>query len=306
MISLIFFKKEHFSAFISKIRKIKIILVLTFFIFHFSFFISLAQDDSNFLQTISDSILSEGVSIYESAVASKTSADFVIDKLSVEEIFGYITYKKNNSTHTIFLKGNQKTPEVRYTFSFPAPFNSENRNLDGVPRALSDYEISLNKMRQKIFKMAKKRKSFFANYSGIVLNPVYFQRGNLTYVYLISSTNDDSFIPLGNDYLLVFNEKIKLVSKEKIHQNLIEIPVGNSDTLKSDEALSSFHTHSEFSSPFITSTDICTLLLNAKNEKMESHIVVSEEYVSFFFTHAKQLEIITREEYEKMSVDEEK
>ncbi len=285
-----------------RIYEIRIFVFTYFFFYGFLF---AQSDSSNFLQPVSDSILKEGVEIYECAIASKVSSEFLIDKLSVEGIFGFITYKKSNSIHTVFLKGDIKNPEVRYTFSYSSPFNPENRNLDGEPCLLSEYEVSLNKMKSKILKLAKKRKSFFLNYSEIVLNPVFIQRENLTYVYLISSTNDDSFIPLGNDYLLVFNEKAKLISKKKIHQNLIEIPVGDSDTLKTDEALSSFHIHSELSSPFITATDVCTILLNMENSKLESHIVVSEEYVSFFFPLQKHLEIITKEEYEKMNKEEE-
>lgn len=266
---------------------------------------SFAQQDSlDYLKSISDSILKEGMEIYECNMSSKTSSEFLIEKLSMEEIFGLITYKKNNIIHTIFLKGDTKNPIVRYTFSYPVPFNAENVNLDGEPRPLSEYEISFNKMRNKILKLALKRKSFFTNYAEIVLNPVFIQRENLTYVFLTSSSHDNSFIPLGNDYLLVFNEKSKLLTKEKIHQNLIEVPVSGGDTLQPDQGLASFHIHSELSSPFISSTDISTLLMQKETVNWESHIVVSSEYVSFFFPVQKILEIITKEEYEKMSEEE--
>ena len=283
-----------------------VLLFICHSIFLFSFTSYSQNDTSNYFKPVSDSILKEGIEIYECNRASKNSAEFLIEKLSMEEIFGLITYKKNKAIHTIFLKGNSKDPEARYTFSYPAPFNAENVNFDGESRPLSEFEISLNKMRNKILKLARKRKSFFTNYAEIVLNPVFIQKEDITHVFLISSSHDNSFIPLGNDYLLVFDEKSKLLSKTKIHQNLIEVPVSGRDTLQSGQGLASFHIHSELSSPFISSTDISTLLMQKETMNWESHVVVSSEYVSFFFPEQQILEIITREEYEKMSGAKEK
>lgn len=266
------------------------------------FFHSRAQTGSaDFLKPVSDSILKEGIEIYECSMASKLSTEFLFDKLSMEDVFGLLTYKKANVIHTVFLKGTPKKPMVKYTFSYPAPFGAESMKVDGESRPLSEDEISFYKMRKKILRLARKRKSFFTDYSEIVLNPVYLYKGNLTWVFLVSSSHDSSFIPLGNDYFLVFNEKSTLVSKEKIHQNLIEISTQVSDTLQPGQALASFHTHSELSSPFISSTDICTLLLQRESVNWESHIVISPAYVSFFFPEQGILEIITKEEYDRMS-----
>lgn len=259
------------------------------------------SDPPDPLKSVSDSILKEGVEIYECILASGISSEFVIEKLSLEEITGSVTYKKNNTVFSVFLMGAKKNTRVRYSFSYPAPFSPGNIDIDGEPRPLGDYEVSLEKMREKILKLARKRKSFFTNYEGILLNPVFISRGDYTYAYLLSSSRDQSFVPFGNDYLFVFDKKSKIVSMEKIHQNLIEVPVAASDTLQNDMAMASFHTHSEFSSPFISSTDVCTLLLQKAAVNWESHIVVSPEYVSFFFPSQNSLEIITREEYEKMS-----
>lgn len=277
------------------------------FICSILFFDSHGQTDSaDFLKPVSDSILKEGIEIYECAIASKESSEFLFEKLSMEEISGSITYKKSNVIHTVFLRGNTKNTHVKYTFSYPSPFEPGNMKLDGESRMLSDYENALYKMLGKIQKLARKRKPFFTSYAEISLNPVFIEKGNFTFVYLISSSQDDSFIPLGNDYLLIFNERSKLLSKEKIHQNLIEISPGTGETLPADQALASYHTHSELSSPFISSTDICMLLLQKERVDWQSHIVISQEYVSFFFPGQKILEIMTREDYEKMSGEEEK
>lgn len=276
------------------------LLIFLFIVFFSSF--SFAQKDSiDFLKPVSDSILREGIEIFECTKASQVSFNFVVEKLSVEDITGSLTYKKSGIIHSVFLKGTLKKPGIRYTFSFPSPFDPEAPDFDGEPRPLSDYELSLNEMRKKVLKLSRKRKSFFSNYSDVVLTPVFILRDNFTFVYLLSSSHESSFIPFGNDYLLVFNEKGKLISREKIHQNLIDVAAGSVDSLKADEAMASFHTHSPVSSPFITSTDICTLLMNKEKVNWESHIVVSDEYVSFFFPEKRILEIITREEYERIS-----
>lgn len=277
-----------------------------FFIFFITGSLSAeAQDaDSNSLKTIAGNLLKEGIGLYEANLAAQVSSAFLVDKLSTENIFGSITYKKNDLLYSIFLSGSIKQPVVRYTFSFQLPFSPSTMKIDGQPRDLSEYEKSLYKMKKQILKMARKRKSFFTNYGDVALNPVFFQEENHTGVYLISSTHDPSFVPFGNDYLLFFNENSKLISKEKIHQNLIEISAVSPDTLSDDQALASFHTHSELSSPYITPTDICTILLHMERVSWESHIVISPGFVSFFFPGQKVLEIITREEYEKMVPDE--
>lgn len=289
-----------------RIYRLKIHFLIPFICCSLFFNSSAQTDSSGSLKSISDSILKEGIEIYECSMASGLSTEFLIEKLSMEDVSGLLTYKKANSIHTIFLKGNSKNPGVKYTFTYPAPFGAESMKIDGESRALSEDESAFYKMRHKILKLARKRKSFFTSYAEIVLNPVFIREGNLTRAFLISSTHDNSFIPLGNDYLLVFNEKSKLISKEKIHQNLIEISTNVSDTLQPGQALASFHTHSELSSPFISSTDICTLLLQRESVNWESHIVISPSYVSFFFPEQRILEIITKEEYDRMSGEEEK
>ncbi len=258
-------------------------------------------DSSGFLSFVADSIKKEGIEIFECMQASGISTGILTEKLSLEGIFGSVTYKKENSVCTIFLMGNKKKPSIKYSFRFDLPINTENFIIDGEPRLLTEEEEAFSKMRRRIEKEAKKRKSFFPNYSGIVLNPVYLMRNGETLVFLVSTTHNKEFIPFGNDYKFTFNEKSRLISREKIHQNLIEVTTGGTDTLQTGNALASYHTHSSFSSPFISSTDICTLLLTKDVVRWESHVVMSENYVSFFFPEAKILQIISREEFEKMS-----
>ncbi|MCK6607990.1 MAG: hypothetical protein L6Q46_06735, partial [Flavobacterium sp.] len=60
------------------------------------------------------------------------------------------------------------------------------------------------------------------------------------------------------------------------------------------------HSHLPETGEFITSTDICTLMLYGKLYNLKEHFVISEKYVSIWDCEKDTLNVMTREAFEKM------
>jgi hypothetical protein len=74
-------------------------------------------------------------------------------------------------------------------------------------------------------------------------------------VYSITGPQASGVVLIGNDYLFKYDCDNKFISKEKIHNSLIELPA----KMDSDqEAVATMHSH--VISDIIDPTDICTLL----------------------------------------------
>jgi hypothetical protein len=113
-------------------------------------------------------------------------------------------------------------------------------------------------------------------------------------VYVLTGPKVTGVVIFGNDFLMTFDERDNLKDKKEIHRNLIPI-----EFEKGQNTVGAMHSHTFGTSDFITPTDICTLMLYAKFAGWESHIVLSQKYVSIWNCDAETLTLMTWEEYEK-------
>ena len=106
-----------------------------------------------------------------------------------------------------------------------------------------------------------------------------------------------NIVVIGNDYVLTYDKKNKFAKKEKIHNSMLKYPYKSDDS--EDKMSATIHSH--ILSDYITSTDICTLLLYKDFIEWEKHYVVSKKYVSIFDLKTEQLIVITKEAWDKIN-----
>src|SRR5690606_41925250 len=104
-----------------------------------------------------------------------------------------------------------------------------------------------------------------------------------------------------NNYLLDYDKKNNLKSKEQLHQNIITINFG--EHAENGNAEETIHTHLPETSEFMTATDICTLMLYQSQTNWKQHTVVSKNYFSFWKTDIKDLFIVPTETIKKINED---
>jgi hypothetical protein len=86
-----------------------------------------------------------------------------------------------------------------------------------------------------------------------------------------------------------------LKDKKRLHKNILFLEYNN----KSDEK-GSMHTHLPETGDFITSTDICTLMLYEKFTQWEQYLVISAKYVSFWNCKSNILTVISLKAFDRI------
>ena len=216
-------------------------------------------------------IVAEGRQLYRSEMASWFGTDVFMAKHrdKRENIGGYFSYMENNLTKCIFFS-REKNAEVIGTVTFDKTFNVKTAIDNGTTRLFTSYEKDL---------------------------------------FVITGPKNTGVVLFGNDYLLLFDEKNNLVSKQKIHNSLIttDLSLGTitttSTSLAAENPAATKQTggiHSHVLSDYMTSTDICTLLLYERYTTWEEYVVVSDKYVSKWNCKTDQLNVFTKEAWEKI------
>lgn len=101
----------------------------------------------------------------------------------------------------------------------------------------------------------------------------------------------------GNDYVLTYDKKNIFRNRSKIHNSIIQFPY------KSENDGDSIETtiHSHIITEYISSTDVCTLLLYKDYVEWNQHIVMSDKSVSVFDMEKESIFTLKRKDWEKNS-----
>lgn len=260
-----------------------------------------AQED---LGRIADSITHEGKQLYRSEKASWLGTDIFLDKFpdKKEQIGGYFSYSPSTTeTRCIFYtKGEQ--PMVIATIYFDTSYAPRNTHVDDAERALSPEEAELFAIRKEAKKLIKNDK-YFKTYSNTNLNLIPIKLFGQKKVYILTGPEKDGVIIFGNDYLITFNENGSIRDRTMLHRNLIDMPI-QKGVLGDTSIQSGYHTHVSPSSPFITATDICTLMLYEHFTSMKSYIVMSRDYYSQWDCQRNSLFILTTNAIKRINKDQ--
>jgi vacuolar-type H+-ATPase subunit F/Vma7 len=251
-----------------------------------------------YAQPDGDKILKEGQLLYRLEKASWYGTDFLFDRFPNKrnQIGGYLSYQgDNNKIFTIFFERNF-TSHVLVRFQFDSLPKQKPIGIDTINLIANQTESDLIQIRQdaleKINTNSDKFFSFYKNTSYNII-PVITQTERK--VYSITGPQTSGVVLIGNDYLFKYDSENNFISKEKIHNTLIQLPA------KMDSARNAIATmHSHVISGIIDPTDICTLLLYRDFVEWKQHYVISSKYVSIFDLNKEELVIMKKKDWEKI------
>lgn len=245
-------------------------------------------------------IIEEGKMLYKSEMASWYGTDIFIEKYKEKEkIGGYLSYSENNISRCIFYSKSEK-PVVIGTMDFDLTFKIENSKTELSERELTKTELDLFEMKTVASKIVNSD-TIFKRYENSNLNLIPIINEKDRKVYVLTGSKKNGVIIFGNDYLLNFDLNNKLLNRKQLHRNIIPIEFG-----AKDEIGETMHSHRPETGDFITSTDICTLMLYAKFAKMKQHYVISKNYVSIWDCEKEILTVMTTKAWKKIGKNIEK
>ena len=255
-----------------------------------------AQDD---VTTLTKPIIEEGKRLCQSEMASWYGTDLFIENYKDKaNIGGYFSYTDNEIAKCIFFSKSDQ-PKVIGTISFDSTYDTKNAKIDLAERAFTKIEYDLFAMR-KIALASINSDTLFKYYKNTNLNLIPLIKGTEKKVYVLTGPEKNGVVIFGNDYLLTFDADNKLTSKKQLHKNIISINYGG------NEGESAIHSHLPETGDFITSTDICTLMLYGKFAKWKQNNVVSKNYLNVWNCITNELTVIPMGIVEKINKDQEK
>lgn len=258
--------------------------------------------DRKTIDHITDSIETEGKRLYRSEWASWYGTDIFREKCADKRPLsaGYISYETAEGMYNIFYsKGEQ--PKVLCTIFFGNDFNQQKYTLDTVPRLFTAVEKEYFDIRIAAIKRME-TDTIFKFYQNTSLNPVPIIHEGNKKVYVLTGTSQSGVVLFGNDYLLRFNNQNEVASVKKLHNTLLVMKTGNAQD--SSRTTSSFHSHVAGNDPFMTATDICTMMLYQHYTAWVTMAVISKDYMSSWDCEKRRLVILTMEAWDKINADQ--
>lgn len=267
-------------------------------IFFLIFFISIILKVSAQNPAALTSILDEGKMLYKSEMASWYGTDLMLEKFKEkkEQIAGYFSYPDGNDYSCVFFSKGEK-PNIILKISFDESYALDKAKFDNQERALNKNEEHIYTVRKAALN-ALNTDTVFKHYNNASLNVIPIVTKKNTKVYVLTAPKVNGVVILGNDYLILFNQKNEITKVTKLHQNIIPI------NYSKDKETISMHTHAPETGESITSTDICTLMLYGKFTNWSQHYVLSKSQVSIWDIAKNDVVTLTREAWEKIAKDQ--
>lgn len=249
-------------------------------------------------------IVAEGKRLYKSEMASWYGTDLFLESYKDRaNVGGYFSYSDNNVAKCIFFSKADK-PKVIGTVSFDSTYNTKTATTDLNERDFTSNESDLYVIR-KIALTTINSDTLFKTYKNTNLNLIPIINGDEKKVYVLTGPEQNGVVIFGNDYLLTFDKDNNLITKKQLHRNLIPINYGGKEE-EGKEIEGTIHSHLPETGDFITTTDICTLMLYEKFTKWKQHNVVSKKYLNIWNCLTDQLTVIPMGTIDKINKDQEK
>jgi len=243
---------------------------------------------------IADSISKEGKKLYRSEMASWYGTDVFMEKFKSESnnIGGYFSYpNEGKETCLFFSKG--ENPQVLGTISFTNSYDPSKAQVDDRKREFTSLELDYYLLRKAAFTQVNSDTSFFRTYKSTSLNLIPLIENNKKQVYILTGTSRTDIVIIGNDYLLNFDKDNKLISKRKLHANIIPLQTKVEEEKEEGKiTMGSVHNHLPETGDYITATDVCTFMLYEKFTNWKQQMVISEKYMSIWMCETDNLLIV--------------
>lgn len=252
----------------------------------------------NHIEKLTKSIVEEGKMLYKSEMASWYGTDLFLENYTNKSnVGGYFSYGDGEITKCVFYS-KEKTPKVIGTLSFDDSFSLQTATTNLEERNFSKSEQELYKIRSKALQIINSD-TIFKFYKNTNYNIIPIISNNERKVYILTGPQNSGVMIFGNDYLLTFDKKNKLLNRKQLHKNIIVTPYGEK-TEDGNAIVGGMHTHLPETGDFITATDICTLMLYEKIAGWESYAVVSEKYLSTWDCLKDELTVVPMKAVKKI------
>ncbi len=245
-------------------------------------------------------ILKEGKLLFRLEKGSWHGTDDMLSRFKTKKdsIGGYLSYEtEDNNINTIFFnRFNSDEILIRYTFDSLPKVNPI--KIDTLNNIASELEKNLILIRQDAKdKVSSNKDDFFKFYENTALNFIPVIQEKKRTVFILTGPRVGGVVLIGNDYKLSYDKKNRFEKKMKIHNSILQFPYQSDN--KENPTVQTFHSH--IITKYISSTDICTLLLYKDYVEWKKHIVISKKEVSIFDLEKESLFTMKRKAWEKMS-----
>lgn len=248
-----------------------------------------------------EKILNEGKLLFRIEKASWYGTDDMLTrfKSKKDSLGGYLSYETaDNKINTIFFsRFDSDKILIRYEFdSLPKP---EPIKIDTLNHLATDLEKSLISIRQDARDKAYSTNDdkFFSFYDNTSLNFIPVITDKQRNVFVLTGPQVSGIVLIGNDYKLTYNKNNEFIKKEKIHNSILQFQYKSNK----DESPIETTFHSHIITDYITSTDICTLLLYRDFVEWNQHIVIGEKYVSIFNLENESIFTMKTKDWKKIN-----
>jgi len=247
-----------------------------------------------------DQILEEGKLLFRLEKGSWYGTDDMLARFETkrDSVGGYLSYEtEDNLINTIFFS-RFDSDKILVRYSFDTLPKVKPIKIDTTNNVASDLEKSLILIRQDAKDRASSNEDeFFTYYENTALNFIPVIKGNERNVFVLTGPQVSGVVLIGNDYKLSYNKKNELDKKMKIHNSILQFAYNSGD--KENKTVETFHSH--IITEYISSTDICTLLLYKNYVEWNKHIVMSKKEVSIFDMEKETLFTMKKKAWEKIA-----
>ena len=245
------------------------------------------------LDYISDSILNEATTMYKLEKASWKSTDYLLYNYSKRyikrNVDGYLSYEKGDSVISIYWEINDTMLLIKNTFRYRNEYSLQEFTHDHIPRQPNKQESDLISIHDNIVNDIVKNSGFYYKPTGSNYNIILMNKGNDYRAYLLIGFKKKNVVPLGNDYQIELNAKGEITSRVRLHNSYLETPFTGGMKFKDSKISEVYHTHFD-KIPFITTTDICNVMLYKEFIEWGGLVIVSK-YISEYNTIENTLKI---------------
>jgi hypothetical protein len=257
---------------------------------------------TNKLRALEQEILQEGLALYESERASWVATDLLMaQRPDMTGMVGYLSYADGDSLRTVFFhkQPDRESFTARYSFSFPRTAIQPATGRQFAARPASAREQLLFTQRLQVMeelesgRVAGKPHLFPKNTRP---NVVLLEQPAGTRAYVLVGPQEGGVLPIGNDLLMSFSTAGKLAKVERLHNSYLAMRMPEDGTTVEG----GMHTHLP-AHPYITPTDICSLLLYEEAFPAKQHYVMGSNYVSVFDIPERRLTFITKKAFDKIA-----
>lgn len=215
------------------------------------------QEDT--LQYKLDSIVEEGNLLYSYEKAVWVSTDLLMADEELKSNYGsYVVYHSKDSVFATYFNKSLTEKIAKYSFAntdLSKPCKTEIGKSD-----INSLEQELMDMKVKIVEQLSNSKYEITIPHGYTPNLVLIKEQLGYKLYILMGTTESGVIPFGNDYLFRADLNGEITSWKKFHSTMIP---ARSKMPNGEKVISAIHSHLK-TTPYITSTDICTFRLYAK------------------------------------------